>query len=403
MNKLIKGTALFCISCALTLGCLALYLRFTLPDTYYISYGEKLKIPSEFSIKADNLIPSDKKNEAYKVVLKLMDAIPVKDVEVKVVEEKLLVPAGTPFGIKMITDGVIVVGMTDIQKGMESSNPAKDAGLKIGDILMAIDDNKIYRNNDVKKHVKESEGNEIKLTINREGEILNLYLKPVMSPYDQSFKAGFWVRDTSAGIGTMTYYDPATLSFGGLGHAVCDSDTGKLMPLFSGEIVDVNITGSNMGLSGKPGELKGSFNNNSILGNLNINTEVGVFGRLNSDYIGSSAIPMAFKQEVVPGPAKILSTISGSKPREFDIVIEKINYSNNNETKNMVIRVTDKELLSTTGGIVQGMSGSPIIQNGKLVGAVTHVFVNDPSRGYSIFAENMYKVMLNVENVDIAS
>ncbi|MDF2567582.1 MAG: stage sporulation protein, partial [Oscillospiraceae bacterium] len=207
---------------------------------------------------------------------------------------------------------------------------------------------------------------------------------------DNTFKIGLWVRDSSAGIGTVTFYNPENSVFGGLGHAVCDVDTGQVMPIMSGEVVDVNINGVTRGSSGSPGELKGSFSSNKDSGSIAVNNETGVFGVLYQNPSNHSAIPIAMKQEVKTGKATIFTTVSGNTPQEYKINIEKVNLNDNSMTKNMVIKITDPELLQKTGGIVQGMSGSPIMQNGVLVGAVTHVFINDPTKGYGIFIENMY-------------
>lgn len=313
----------------------------------------------------------------------------IKEMPVQAVSRKMVIPGGSPFGIKMHTRGVIVVGMSDIQNGTQNSNPAKDAGLKVGDILTKINDMDINRNSDVSRFIAECDGSEVKITALRGDSEMDFYLLPVKSEYDNGYKAGIWVRDSSAGIGTMTYYDPETLAFGGLGHAICDVDTGEVMPLFSGEIVDVNISGVNIGQSGRPGELKGSFSSDSPLGLLYANSESGIFGILDNPLFDIAPVPMASKQEIQPGPAQILSTVSGNKPQSFDVEIEKVNYSDTTSTKNMIIRVVDTELLSLSGGIVQGMSGSPILQNGRLVGAVTHVFVNDPTKGYGVFIDYM--------------
>ena len=198
------------------------------------------------------------------------------------------------------------------------------------------------------------------------------------------------MRDSSAGIGTITYYDPQTAQFGGLGHPICDVDTGEIMPLLSGQVVKVVINDVVKGTSGDPGELKGSFASSKDSGTITSNDETGVFGTLYSNPSQNAALPVALKQEITEGAAKIYTTVSGTTPQEYDIEIEKIDISDTGKTKNMIIKVTDPNLLEKTGGIVQGMSGSPIIQNGKLVGAVTHVLVNDPQRGYGIFIENMY-------------
>ena len=398
MKTITKGLAGACAAGLLTLFALAGYLRLSLPNEYLISFGDELRLPSRFAVNINTDFSYTANGEPHIVSLKLLDSIPIKDVQIQLVERRMIIPGGTPFGIKMFTDGVMIVGMSDIQRGTETVNPSKEAGLKIGDILLQINNQPIARNDDIKNIILESDGNEIRLDVRREGELLQLYLQPVQTEYDNSYKAGIWVRDSSAGIGTMTYYDPETLCFAGLGHAVCDVDTGRVMPLSSGEIVAVNISGSSIGESGRPGELKGRFVSDDASGKLMSNTELGVFGVLEAPLIQHDAIPMAYKQEIRPGPAVILSTISGDKPQEFDIVIERVNYSDTSDTKNMIIRVTDERLLAATGGIVQGMSGSPIIQNGKLAGAVTHVFVNDPARGYSIFAENMDKELRIVES-----
>ena len=200
------------------------------------------------------------------------------------------------------------------------------------------------------------------------------------------------MRDSTAGIGTITFYNPETGAFGGLGHGICDTDTTELMPLLNGEIVPVTISGVTKGQKGSPGELKGYFASNESVGTLSANVEEGVYGNLDTAPAGSTPLKAAMKQEVKAGAAQILTTIDGSGPQYYDIQVESIDYHENQSSKNMVIHVTDSALLEKTGGIVQGMSGSPIIQNGKIVGAVTHVFVNDPTRGYGIFAENMLEV-----------
>lgn len=402
MKKLLQVLAGAASAGAAALLAFILYIQASLPDNFFVAQGEEFIINARLSIRAasqSTLDPKiyDRAGNSYSLNLSLFDKVPLKKVQVQVVERKMVVPGGSPFGIKMHTNGVMVVGMSDIQVGTENLNPAKDAGLKIGDIITYIDDQKVDGNTDVAQYIAKCGGDVIKFTVIRDGGSMNFYVQPIESEYDKGYKAGIWVRDSSAGIGTMTYYDPESGSFAGLGHAICDVDTGNIMPLSSGEIVDVNISGINAGQSGKPGELKGSFVGTGPVGKLTRNTESGIFGTLHTPYFGMDAVPMALKQEVEPGSAYILSTISGNKPRKFEIVVEKVNYSDVNPTKNMVIRVVDNDLLSATGGIVQGMSGSPIIQNGKLVGAITHVFVNDPTRGYGIFAENMDNEMNLVE------
>lgn len=396
MKKLIKGIAGLLSAGVISLLAVTLVIQSRLPDDFYVAEGEEFYLSAGLSIQAQKsghplagTAVYGSSGETYLLSLNIFKSVPVKEVQVQVVPRKMVVPGGTPFGIKMFTKGVMVVGISDIQVGSGIVNPAKEAGIKTGDILLSVNGRQLTRNEDVADFISESDGGSVKVSFMRGESVMNASLTPVKTEYDGKYRIGIWVRDSSAGIGTLTYYDPETMSFAGLGHAVCDIDTGKILPLSSGEIVDVNISGVHAGQSGKPGELRGSFLDTRGLGVLQINSEMGVFGTLSYNCIDASPVPMAHKQEIVTGPATILSTISGNKPREFDIVIEKINYMDASSTKNMVIRVNDPDLLRATGGIVQGMSGSPILQDGKLVGAVTHVFVNDPTRGYAIFAENM--------------
>jgi len=204
-----------------------------------------------------------------------------------------------------------------------------------------------------------------------------------------------WIRDSADGVGTLTFYDPATGVFGGLGHAVCDVDTGITMPLGSGEVVPARIFGIVKGESGTPGELKGCFDPGT-LGRLQVNGEQGLYGTLSVYPVGAVSLPTAGRQQVYAGPAQILCTLDGTRPQYYDVTIEQVRHNGLHSSRNMVVRVTDPDLLALTGGIVQGMSGSPIIQDGRLVGAVTHVLVEDPARGYGIFAENMLETAQSV-------
>ncbi len=372
------------------------YLEQTLPDQYRAQEDSFFTIASQPYIQMDKnsstvgtQVSSTRSNTDV-LDLKLFGVIPVKTVTVQHTSTVMLSPCGTPFGIKMFTDGVLIVGMSNLETDMGAANPAKEAGLEIGDILCTLDGQAVRTNEDVSKIISASAGRQIECTYRHNGEYKTTVLTPQQSRAGTAYRIGIWVRDSAAGIGTLTYCDFSSQTFAGLGHGVCDVDTGELMPLMSGEIVDVSINDVVKGHPGSPGELQGVFHENTLLGEPTANRDTGVFGKLFFDYSNPYEIPMAFRQEVQEGPAQILTTISGNTPQVFDIVIEKISFGQNNPTKNMVIRITDPSLLEKTGGIIQGMSGSPIIQNGKLVGAVTHVFVNDPSKGYGIFAENMY-------------
>ena len=404
MRKVIHAaTGILACCAALLLGFL-FYMNSSLPDKYMVSEGGIFSIPAKAEItatveqaKSSRQVLTQSGN-IYQAQLKLFGVVPLKQVTVEVVEKQMVAACGNPFGIKMFTEGVMVVGLSDMDTESGTINPARNAGIKIGDVVMRIDGKEVYSNEQVGEIVEASGGKPLKISLKRKNEPMTVTLTPCKSTVDGGYKAGMWVRDSSAGIGTMTFYDPVSGVFGGLGHAVCDVDTGEILPLMSGEAVQVTITGCIKGECGAPGELQGNFYQNGKMGNLYLNTETGIYGTLNNKITPPVLMPIAFRQEVKAAPATILTTLNGSTPQEYDILIEKVNFGDNNPTKNMVIRITDPELLAKTGGIVQGMSGSPILQDGKLIGAVTHVFVNDPTRGFGIFAENMYYSIDNVEN-----
>lgn len=335
--------------------------------------------------------------ESCRAELMLYHTIPVKTVQLNIVgdSDSFVVACGMPFGIKMFTNGVVIVGLSDIKTQAGAVNPASDAGLQTGDIILAVNGKTTDTNTDVEKAIESCGGSSIKFSINRDGQKFSAAVSPVRSESDGQYKVGLWVRDSTAGIGTMTFYDPAGKCFAGLGHGICDSDTGRLMPLLSGDVVPVTISGITKGLKGTPGELRGYFTDEMADGTLFENVASGVYGTLNKTVEGKP-VKVAMKQEVKTGPAQIYTTISGNTPKLYSIEIEKIDYRDGVQSKNLILHITDQQLLSQTGGIVQGMSGSPIIQDGKLVGAVTHVFVNDPTRGYGIFAESMLTESKNV-------
>ncbi|MCL1866793.1 MAG: SpoIVB peptidase [Oscillospiraceae bacterium] len=376
-----------------------------LPDKYYLCDSNSFKINAFFDITAVN--PQEQANSSdirqvfasekavspaskdIDMELKLMGIFPIKKVKAEQITRPQVIPCGTPFGIKIITGGAIVTefGEVDTEEGFTS--PVKNE-IKIGDVIIKVNGVNITQNNDIAEAVQHSPDKATVIFV-RDGKVMETEIVPVKSKRDGLYKIGVWVRDSSAGIGTMTFYNPENATFAGLGHAVCDVDTGQVLPLLSGEVVSVYVSGVTKGFPGAPGELCGAFMSRVAVGTIKSNTDSGVFGVMESPPAIDGALEMSFKQEVQIGPAKILTTIDGNSPKEYDVIIEKIDYSDKNKVKNMVIRVTDKSLLNKTGGIVQGMSGSPIIQNGRLAGAVTHVFVSDPARGYAIFAENMYR------------
>lgn len=396
MRKFIRFVCSLMIFSVLAVSGITGYYVYNLPNLFFVTKGDTLKINGKFDIEAcDNrrILPSAVSQDDVMqstVTLKLFGHIPIKDVTVKAIEEPTLVVGGNPFGIKIITEGVMVINTTKVDTVNGDVSPAEISGIQQGDVILEINGSKVLSNEALQGLIMKSQGQEVVVSVKRNNNVEEVVLFPQYSLSEACYKAGMWVRDSSAGIGTITFYDPQSEMFGGLGHPVCDSDTGEILPLHSGEVVAVTINGLKKGTEGNPGELIGAFISSMSIGNLNINNQSGVFGKLDSAPNLSSPIPMGYRQEIKEGKAQILTTIKGNSPETYDIEIEHINLKSDELSKNMIIRITDPELLDKAGGILQGMSGSPIIQNGKIVGAVTHVFVNDPTRGYGIFVDIMY-------------
>lgn len=321
---------------------------------------------------------------------------------VPVVAEKVLVPGGQSVGVKMDVRGVLIVGLEEIKgKDGETVNPGLLSGLQIGDVILEINGTPVYRADEVQELVNEIR-DIIRLKVKRNNETLSIEIDPVQSEEDDLYKLGIWVKDKTAGIGTLTYYDPSNSTFGALGHGIVDPETNSILSVETGLLLESQVQEIQEGKSGEPGEIKGIFYHaNDPLGNLARNSQFGVFGIAYhpiENPLYTKPIAIGTKDQVETGKAYILSTLSNNEIRRFEIEIEKIEDQDTPADKSMVIRVTDKELLSESGGIVQGMSGSPIIQNDRIVGAVTHVFVNDPERGYGVFIEWMLEQSNSVEN-----
>lgn len=329
---------------------------------------------------------------------------PVNDstVSTPVVAEKVLVPGGQSVGVKMDVRGVLIVGLEEIEgKNGETINPGLLSGLQIGDIIMEINGEEVYRADEVQSIVNEIKDT-VKLKIKRNGEVMNISINPVESGEDGLYKLGIWVKDKTAGIGTLTYYDPSNSTFGALGHGIVDPETNSILSVETGLLLESQVREIEEGKSGEPGEIKGIFyHSDDPLGSLERNSKFGVFGvsyHPIENPLYEKPLAVATRDQVKKGKAYILSTLSNNEIRRFEIEIEKIEDQDTPSDKSMVIRVTDDELLEESGGIVQGMSGSPIIQDDRIVGAVTHVFVNDPSRGYGVFIEWMLSESDLVEN-----
>lgn len=319
--------------------------------------------------------------------------LPLKEVTISVLPEKVLVPGGHSVGVRMNVKGVLIVGLEEIETPEgKFINPGLDAGLQIGDNILEINGSKVNNAREVKEMINKIK-KDVRLKVKRKDDIINIDLTPVVSVDDNLYKIGVWVKDKTAGIGTLTYFDPTNNSFGALGHAITDPETGTILSVAQGELLNSKVESVKQGKAGSPGEIKGIFYEaDRPLGKLTLNTEYGIFGQTYDSVqnpIFLKPLQIGYQNEVKKGPAYILTTLDGDKIEKYSIEIEKINRQTKASTKSMVIKVTDERLLAKSGGIIQGMSGSPIIQNNKIVGAVTHVFVNDPQKGYGIFIEWM--------------
>lgn len=401
--------AIRCLCVCLTVACAVLMTGIivtgaTTPDHYNVVAGGRLTLDGSLTVAPvspaftpanraqpvaalDTELSTLKAGSEYTASLQLFGLFPVKTVSVHVVSETAVVPLGTPFGIKLFTDGVLVVGFSDVDTAAGAYNPAASAGMKVGDVIVSIDGTSVNTASGAASLIEQSGDRTIDCRVRRDGVEFDVRFRCAKSLTENRYKAGIWIRDSTAGIGTLTFYVPGSNIFAGLGHAVCDVDTGDILPIASGEAVPARIFSCRQGASGSPGELLGGFEPGS-LGSLDINTESGVYGQMTQPVTGE-AMPVAMRQQVKPGYAQILTTIEGTTPQLYDVQIEQIRYNDSSQSRNMVIVITDPRLLEITGGIVQGMSGSPLLQNGMLVGAVTHVYVNDPTKGFAIFAENM--------------
>ena len=301
-----------------------------------------------------------------------------------------VVPLGRAVGIKLFSDGVLVVGLSAVETDSGPSSPGRTCGLKAGDIITHINGQEVNTIEEVQDILGDEQGDAMTLRATRNGKPVQLSVQAIQN-IQGSYQLGVWLRDSMAGIGTMTFYDPDSGVFAALGHGINDVDTATLMPMESGSIMYASVTDVKKGESGAPGELHGSFDVNRDLGDLYANTNLGIYGVLRDGALSprGEAVEVAAREEVHVGGATILSNIAGEQVEEYQVEITHVYPAAAGDTRNLMVQVTDPRLLETTGGIVQGMSGSPILQDGKLVGAVTHVLVNDPTRGYGILAENM--------------
>ncbi|NLV63446.1 MAG: SpoIVB peptidase [Clostridiaceae bacterium] len=329
-----------------------------------------------------------------RIQLSLFGIVPVKDIEVNAIPSKELIVCGNTVGIKLYIKGILVVGVSGVvtPDGREVI-PVKDTGLEPGDFIIEVNNKKIEKITDLSKLVEQSGTNPIQLKYIHDNRIMYAQVTPAQCVEDGKYRLGLWVRDSTAGIGTLTYIEEETGKFGALGHGITDIDTGIMMPVLRGELLKSSVYGIRKGMQGTPGELQGDFlGSPEVIGDIYWNTAFGVYGKIRSDALKDlvgKKYPVGTRSVIKEGPAYILSNIHGEEIEEFSVEIQKIARKNLSGPKSMILKITDPRLLGETGGIIQGMSGSPIIQDGKIIGAVTHVLVNDPSRGYGIFIDTM--------------
>jgi stage IV sporulation protein B len=322
-----------------------------------------------------------------KVSVELFGKIPLKEVKINIVSDKLLIASGQTIGIKLNTNGVTVLSFEEFFDSTgKKVAPYEGINIKRGDVIIKFNNENINGVEDFISKIQNSNGKKVELTLKRGDEENLVYMTPIIDKSDNTYKLGLWVKEITSGVGTVTYIDKNTGEFGALGHGINDVDGTSLLGVRTGNAYKALILAIEKGKKGIPGELKGAIRENDIFGTIDKNTPTGIYGLTNLRE--GEEIQVALAGEITEGPATIYCNIDGNNVKEYKINIEKIN-SNLLSSKNMIIKVTDEELIAQTGGIVQGMSGSPIIQNGKLIGAVTHVLINDPTRGYGIFIENM--------------
>ncbi len=316
--------------------------------------------------------------------------IPLKRVEVEVSPEKRLIPGGMALGVAMRTEGVLVVGISEAAEGV---SPARDAGLRAGDVIHMVDGQRVTTAEELTGLLQSSRSDTVMIAYDRSGESRTALLTPYRDEAAGTVRLGAWVRDSTAGVGTLSFFDPDTGRYAALGHAITDGDTGAVLSVSEGQVLKADIVAVHKGAPGAPGELKGSFlREGEVLGNIRRNSILGIYGTMDSpaaNPLYPEGLPIGLRSGVHTGAATILSSVDGNGVQAYAVEITRVNPQSAPAPKSMVIRVTDERLLAATGGIVQGMSGSPIIQDGRIIGAVTHVFVSDPTQGYGLYVDWM--------------
>lgn len=386
----------------------------SIPDNLVLFQGEKINLKTVFGLSISTANIEDKLNGNYEVMqtstsvksnenytgkvsvsLNLFGKIPVKTIDVNVIENTKVIALGDIVGLKLYTNGVLVVGMSEIS-GVDNNKyrPYEKTGIKEGDMIVEVNQKEVTCTADLLKSINEAEENEVSISYVRDGSVEKAKITPVKAE-DNSYKIGLWVRDTAAGVGTVSFYEPSTGVFAALGHGILDIDTQELLDIGAGDFVTTNIVSIKKGEKGSPGKIQGTIDNGQTIGQVYKNTEFGVYGNLKNlstlNINSQNTIDVALRDEIKPGKATIICTLENNKKEEYEVEIQKIDKNNNWDNKSMQVKVTDQRLIDKTGGIVQGMSGSPILQNGKLIGVLTHVLISEPTMGYGVFADMMIK------------
>ena len=377
-----------------------------LPDQLVLFEGEKINIKTilgmslssnqdaiQTSVIANDEITGEAGRKSIEV--SLFDNFLTKNVDVDVLPKTKVIPVGKIAGLKLYTNGVLVVGMSEIEgKDNQRYKPYENSGIEEGDMIIQVNESMISSTQDLIDEVNRSNGKSVVLKYIQDDETKECSISPVQS-YDNQYKLGLWVRDSAAGVGTVTFYDPETKKFGALGHGITDIDTQELINISVGEFVTTRILNIEKGEAGIPGRVQGTVEEQQTIGTIYKNTKFGIYGTVdNLSSLGidaSKEMELALRDEIKKGKAVILCSLDNQKVEEYEIEIEEIYKENNYDNKSMKIKITDERLIEKTGGIIQGMSGSPIIQNGKFCGAITHVLVNDPTQGYAVFGDIMLK------------
>ena len=398
----------------LTLFILYIYILVInhIPDQITIFEGENISLKTFFgitlesddevlSVSADTGKKTINKVGSEKLSVNFFDKLLIKDIEVSVLPKTTVIPVGNIAGLKLYTSGVLVVGMSEIEgEDSRTYKPYENTGIEEGDTITKINDKEVNTTDELIEKINMSKGENVEIQYIHDEQTKECSIKPVKTS-EEEYKLGLWVRDSAAGVGTVSYYEPSTHTFGALGHGITDIDTGDLLNIAKGEFVTAKILDIKKGEDGNPGKIQGTVENQETIGEISKNTEFGIFGKikdissLNIDT--SKEMEVALRDEIQLGKATILCSLDNQTVGEYEIEITKINKENNYNNKSMEIKVTDERLIEKTGGIIQGMSGSPIIQNGKFVGAITHVLVNSSTEGYAIFGDLMLKHSKEVE------